>query len=156
MNRIWEFVIRTSSFVMGNPFARWCAMKYQRLLLTNLFRNKRRSALTVTSIAMSLFLVATLLTVLSELEDPPQTPASALRLICRHRVSMTSFLPKAHRVKISKVEGVEDANLKIGTVTIGMIQRFAVTSETLGICAATGLPAWRAASRPVVEILREV
>jgi putative ABC transport system permease protein len=82
-------------------------MKFLRLLLTNLLRNKRRSLLTVTSIAVSLFLIATLLTVLSELEDPLQTPASALRLISRHRVSMTNFLPKAHRQKIAQVEGVD-------------------------------------------------
>jgi putative ABC transport system permease protein len=95
-------------------------MKFLRLLLTNVFRNKRRSVLTVTSIAVSLFLVATLLTVLSELEDPPQTPASALRLICRHRVSMTNFLPKAHRLKISKVEGVEAV---VGSVWFGGVYK---------------------------------
>jgi len=95
-------------------------VKFLRLLLTNVFRNRRRSVLTVTSIAVSLFLVATLLTVLSELEDPLQTPASALRLICRHRVSMTNFLPKAHRLKISQVEGVESV---IGSVWFGGVYK---------------------------------
>ncbi len=95
-------------------------MRFLPLLLTNVFRNKRRSALTVTSIAISLFLVATLLTVLSELEDPPQTPASALRLICRHRVSMTNFLPKAQRLKISQIPGVEAV---IGSVWFGGIYK---------------------------------
>lgn len=95
-------------------------MKFLRLLLTNVLRNKRRSFLTVTSIAVSLFLVATLLTVLSELEDPPQTPASALRLICRHRVSMTNFLPKAHRMKIAKVDGVEAV---IGSIWFGGVYK---------------------------------
>jgi putative ABC transport system permease protein len=95
-------------------------VKFLRLLLTNVFRNRRRSILTVTSIAVSLFLVATLLTVLSELEDPLQTPASALRLICRHRVSMTNFLPKAHRLKISQVEGVESV---IGSVWFGGVYK---------------------------------
>jgi cell division protein FtsX len=47
-------------------------MKYFSLLLTNLLRNRRRTFLTVTSIAVSLFLVATLLTVLSEFENPLQ------------------------------------------------------------------------------------
>ncbi len=95
-------------------------MKFLPLLFTNVFRNKRRSALTATSIAASLFLVATLLTVLSELEDPPQTPTSALRLICRHRVSMTNFLPKAHRLKISQVQGVEAL---IGSVWFGGVYK---------------------------------
>jgi putative ABC transport system permease protein len=95
-------------------------MSFLWLLPTNLFRNGRRSVLTVSSIAASLFLVATLLTVLSELEDPPQTPASALRLICRHRVAMTDFLPKAHRIKISNIDGVESV---IGSVWFGGIYK---------------------------------
>jgi putative ABC transport system permease protein len=57
------------------------------------------------------------------------------------------------------------ANLRMATVSIGMIQRFVVTPGTLVACAATGLlvgliaagiPAWRAANRPVVTALREV
>jgi len=95
-------------------------MKYPRLLLANMLRNKRRTLLTVTSVAVSMFLVATLLTVLSELEDPPQTPASALRLICRHRVSMTNFLPKAYRGKIEKVDGVDAV---VGSLWFGGIYK---------------------------------
>jgi hypothetical protein len=53
-------------------------MKFVPFLLKNIFRNKRRTLLTMTSIAVSLFLVATLLTVLSELENPPMAPDSAL------------------------------------------------------------------------------
>jgi len=75
-------------------------MKFLKLLLTNLLRNRRRAILTLTSIAVSLFLVATLLTVLSELENPPQTPDSALRMVCRHRISLAQILPKSYRVKI--------------------------------------------------------
>jgi putative ABC transport system permease protein len=82
-------------------------MKFVRLLLTNVLRNRRRTFLTLSSIAVSLFLVATLLTVLSEMENPPRTPESALRLICRHRVSLANILPYSYRMKIAKVEGVE-------------------------------------------------
>lgn len=82
-------------------------MKYFSLLLTNLFRNRRRTFLTITSIAVSLFLVATLLTVLSEFEDPVQTPESALRLICRHRVSLANILPTSYRARIQSIEGVQ-------------------------------------------------
>jgi putative ABC transport system permease protein len=95
-------------------------MHFQSLLFANVRRNKRRSVLTVSCIAVSMFLVATLLTVLSELEDPPQTPASALRLICRHRVSMTNYLPKAQRQKIAEVEGVEAV---IGSLWFGGIYK---------------------------------
>ncbi|HSR67611.1 MAG TPA: FtsX-like permease family protein [Acidobacteriota bacterium] len=82
-------------------------MKFLRLLIKNMLRNKRRTFLTVSSIAVSLFLVATLLTVLVQLVDPPETPDSALRLIVRHRVSLFNTLPIAYREKIAQIEGVE-------------------------------------------------
>jgi putative ABC transport system permease protein len=82
-------------------------MKYLEFLLRNLMRNRRRTVLTVTSIAVSLFLVATMRTVLTQLESPPETPDTALRLITRHRVSLSNPLPSAYRAKIAKVSGVE-------------------------------------------------
>jgi putative ABC transport system permease protein len=82
-------------------------MKYIWLLYKNVMRNRRRTLLTVTSIAVSLFLVTTLLTLLNELKNPIETPASALRLITRHKVSLFNSLPIAYRQKIAKVEGVE-------------------------------------------------
>ncbi len=82
-------------------------MKYLEFLLRNLMRNRRRTVLTVTSIAVSLFLVATMRTVLTQLESPPETPDTALRLITRHRVSLSNSLPSAYRAKIAKVSGVE-------------------------------------------------
>jgi putative ABC transport system permease protein len=81
-------------------------MKYLEFLLRNLMRNRRRTVLTVTSIAVSLFLVATMRTVLTQLESPPETPDTALRLITRHRVSLSNSLPSAYRAKIAKVSGV--------------------------------------------------
>jgi putative ABC transport system permease protein len=82
-------------------------MKFVRLLFKNLFRNKRRTFLTVSSIAVSLFLVATLQTLLYELQNPPETPDSALRLIVRHRISLFNALPSSHRQKIASIDGVE-------------------------------------------------
>ncbi len=82
-------------------------MKYLRLLLNNVLRNRRRTFLTITSIAVSLFLVATLLTMLIEMENPPQTPESALRLLTRHRVSLANILPMSYRSKIAHIPGVE-------------------------------------------------
>jgi len=81
-------------------------MKYLGLLLHNLMRNRRRTLLTITSVAVSLFLVATLRTLLTELENPPETPESALRLITRHRVSLANILPISYRDKIARVDGV--------------------------------------------------
>ncbi len=95
-------------------------MKFVRLLLTNLLRNRRRTFLTLTSIAVSLFLIATLLTVLSEMENPPTTPESALRLICRHRVSLANILPKSYRQKIARVGGVDAV---IGSMWFGGVYK---------------------------------
>jgi putative ABC transport system permease protein len=82
-------------------------MKLVWLVLRNGFRNRRRTLLTITSIAVSLFLVTTLLTVLTELKNPAQTPESALRLITRHKISLFNTLPMAYRQKIARIEGVE-------------------------------------------------
>ena len=93
-------------------------MKFIRLLAKNLFRNKVRTFLAISSIAASLFLVTTLLTVLTELTSPPETPDSALRLIVRHKISLFNVLPKAYREKIAAVEGVEAV---IGSMWFGGI-----------------------------------
>lgn len=95
-------------------------MKYVRLLWKNLFRNRRRTLLTLTSIAASLFLVATLRTVLTELQNPPETPDSALRLIVRHRISLFNVLPAAYREKIAQVEEVEGV---VGSMWFGGVYK---------------------------------
>ncbi len=111
-------------------------MKFINLLAKNLFRNKLRTLLTVSSIAASLFLVATLLTILSELTSPPDTPDSAMRLIVRHKISLFNSLPKSYREKIAAVEGVEAV---IGSMWFGgmydnkgtdvMLGQFAVDTD---------------------------
>lgn len=82
-------------------------MKFFRLLATNLFRNKLRTLLTASSIGASVFLVATLMTVLDELTSPPETPDSALRLVVRHKISLFNTLPTSYREKIAAIDGVE-------------------------------------------------
>ena len=82
-------------------------MKFFRLLARNLFRNKLRTLLTTSSIGASIFLVATLMTVLDELSSPPETPDSALRLVVRHKISLFNTLPTSYREKIAAVDGVE-------------------------------------------------
>lgn len=95
-------------------------MKFLRLILRNLLRNKRRTLLTISSIAVSLFLVATLRTVLTELQNPPETPDSALRLVVRHRVSLFNALPSAYRDRIARIEGVDAV---VGTFWFGGIYK---------------------------------
>ena len=111
-------------------------MKFLKLLLKNLFRNKLRPALTVSSIAASIFLVAVLISLLDGLTNPPETPDSALRLITRHKISLFNVLPVGHREKIASVEGVEAV---IGSMWFGgmyddkgedkMLAQFAVDTD---------------------------
>ncbi len=95
-------------------------MKFLRLLLNNILRNKRRTFLTLSSIAVSLFLITTLLSVLSEMENPPSTPESALRVLTRHRVSLANILPMSYRGKIARVEGVQAV---VGSMWFGGIYK---------------------------------
>jgi putative ABC transport system permease protein len=70
------------------------------------FRNKRRSLLTVASIAFSLLLLSIMLTVWRSFYIDKGTPDSALRIMTRHKVSLANFLPIYYRDKIRHVPGV--------------------------------------------------
>jgi putative ABC transport system permease protein len=81
---------------------------YLRLILKNAARNRRRTVLTVLSVAVSLFLLVSLRTLLSELEGTSVlAPESALRLITRHAVSLNILLPLSYWQRIQQVPGVE-------------------------------------------------
>jgi len=71
------------------------------------FRNKRRSLLTVASMAFSMLLLSLLMTIWRSFYLDHGAPDSALRLICRHRVSLTFFLPNSYREKIRAIPGVQ-------------------------------------------------
>jgi putative ABC transport system permease protein len=82
-------------------------MCYLPLILKNSVRNRRRSVLTIASLAVSLCLlgvVGALYTVLY-IHDP--APAQARRLVTRNRVSLTQPLPLFYRDKIRQVLGVQ-------------------------------------------------
>jgi len=83
---------------------------YLRLMLKNAARNHRRTVLTVLSMAVSLFLLVSLRTLLSELEGSSVlAPESALRLVTRHSVSLNILLPISYWQRIQQVPGVEMA-----------------------------------------------
>lgn len=78
------------------------------LMLKNAARNRRRTLLTISSVAVSLFLLVSLRTLLAELEGSSTlSPESSLRLITRHSVSLNIPLPLSHRQRIEQVPGVE-------------------------------------------------
>jgi putative ABC transport system permease protein len=82
-------------------------MKFSKLILKNILRNKRRTLLTVSSIVVSLFLIITLATILTEFTRG-SSEANPVRLITRHAVSLGFALPVAHQQRISTVPGVKN------------------------------------------------
>jgi putative ABC transport system permease protein len=80
-------------------------MSYQGFVWKNGMRNKRRAILTIISVALTLFVLSNLATFVSELDRGLET-ANPLRLVTRHAVSLTTFLPARHRQQIEKIPGV--------------------------------------------------
>jgi putative ABC transport system permease protein len=82
-------------------------MKYAKLIFKNILRNKLRTLLTVSSVIVSLFLIISLATVLTEF-DRGSDEASPLRLVSRHAVSLAFVIPMAHLEKMKTVPGVKE------------------------------------------------
>jgi putative ABC transport system permease protein len=83
-------------------------MKYAKLIFKNILRNKRRTLLTISSLVVSLFLIISLATILTEF-DRGSEEASPLRLVSRHAVSLGFVIPMAHIQKMKTVPGVKEA-----------------------------------------------
>ena len=82
-------------------------MKFNRLILKNILRNKRRTLLTISSLTVSLFLIITLATILTELARG-RDESNPLRLVTRHAVSLGFTLPVSQRQRIAAVPGVKN------------------------------------------------
>ncbi len=78
------------------------------LIWKNLRRNTRRSVLTVFSSAISVFLIGTLLAVYGMFFEREVSEESAMRLVTRHKVSLTQALPYYYGERISAIDGVEN------------------------------------------------
>ena len=81
-------------------------MTLTRFVTKSAFRNKRRSVLTVSSIAFSLLLLSIMLSLWRGFYIDKGAPDSALRIMTRHKVSLANFLPIYYRDKIRTVPGV--------------------------------------------------
>ena len=81
-------------------------MTLTQFVTKNAFRNKRRTVLTVISISVSLLLLTLMMTVWRSFYIDKGPPESALRLITRHRVSLTNMMPLSYESKIRTVPGV--------------------------------------------------
>lgn len=81
-------------------------MTLTRFVTKNAFRNKRRSILTVLSIALSLLLLTLMMTIWHAFALDDGSAESQQRLVVRHRVSLTFTLPGYYRDKIRALPGV--------------------------------------------------
>ena len=82
-------------------------MKFSKLILKNILRNKRRSLLTISSLIVSLFLIITLATILTEFSRGTEE-TNPLRLVTRHSVSLAFPLPAAYQQRMAQIPGVKD------------------------------------------------
>ena len=78
-----------------------------RLVRRNLLRNKRRTFLTMASLAMAVFILA-LLGVLLDAMDFADDSSVPDRLVVRHAISLTFPLPEAYEARLRTIEHVEE------------------------------------------------
>ncbi len=112
--------------------------KYTFLIWKNLLRNRRRSILTVLSMAISLFLISILFSIYAMFYFRDIGEDSVLRLVTRHKVSLTQVLPFYYGARIAEIDGVENfspmnwfGGTYIDYQPYNMFPRFAVNPETI-------------------------
>ena len=82
-------------------------MTLPTFIFKNALRNKRRATLSVLSVAVSLFLLVTLLVALREITLPPSDAGAALRVAVRNKISIANLLPARQLPIIERIPGVE-------------------------------------------------
>jgi putative ABC transport system permease protein len=82
--------------------------RYSSLAFKNSWRNKRRSILTISSIAVSLCLLGVLIAIYHALYYSEASPGQALRVVVRHKVSLGNPIPVAYEEKVRRVPGVKE------------------------------------------------
>jgi putative ABC transport system permease protein len=81
-------------------------MKFLRLIIKNIGRNKRRTVLTVLSVAVSVFLLATMLAIIAALGASSETPGGEYRVIVKRNTSVADAMPESYEQKILQTPGV--------------------------------------------------
>ena len=88
-------------------------INYLPLITKNSFRNRRRSALTIGSMMVSLCLLVLLMAMYKVLfYGAEETPAQAVRLVMRHKVALGQPMPLSHEAKIRQVSGVKAVSVQ--------------------------------------------
>lgn len=80
-------------------------MSYGVVVWKSVMRNKRRTILTLASIALALFVLSTLIGFLAEIKRSLEE-ANPLRVVTHHAVSWAESLPERYRTQIEQVPGV--------------------------------------------------
>ena len=76
-------------------------------IFKNALRNRRRATLTILSVAVSLFLLVTLVVALREITLPAESLGAALRLVVHNKTAIAHQLPVRQRAVIERIPGVE-------------------------------------------------
>jgi putative ABC transport system permease protein len=111
------------------------------LIFRNCLRNRRRSFLTIISIAASLCLLGLLMTIYHTFFFTEATADQALRLVTRNRVSLANPIPISYQQRIKQVPGVKEAMImqwfqgvyKDSRDPANFFARFAVEAEKFGV-----------------------
>ena len=114
-------------------------LRHLPLIFKNSVRNRRRSILTILSIAASLCLLGVLAAIYFVFYHSEPTADQALRLIVRNRISLANPLPISYMAQIKQVPGVREAMIfqwfggtyKDNRDTANFFARFGVEAEKL-------------------------
>jgi putative ABC transport system permease protein len=89
------------------------AIDYLALITRNSFRNRRRSLLTISSLAASLCLLGLLMAAYHALfVGGEETPGQALRLVTHNRVSLAQPMPASFENRIQQIPGVQAVSVR--------------------------------------------
>src|ERR1700745_3862471 len=81
-------------------------MKYLKLVLKNLLRSRRRTILTILSIAVALFIFSVLVSLTSFANQFLADTASSVRILCRTKMGLGYPLPVAYKPRIAAIPHV--------------------------------------------------
>src|SRR5215472_12845285 len=91
----------SGSSTRPTTWIRVSSMKFSTLVLKNLSRSKRRTILTILSVAVSLFIFAALVSLPSVANQVLADTASSVRIACHTRMGIAYPLPEAYKLKIA-------------------------------------------------------
>ena len=81
-------------------------MRYVPLIFKNCWRNRRRTTLTIASIAVSMCLLGVMVAMYHAFYMSKPDPGEASRLVTRNKISLTISIPQSYEQTIQKTPGV--------------------------------------------------